>query len=192
MPQRRPNQPRIPVIEKVAQRAREQLGDGGARPVNLRATLAVNRDVSNAMGALAGVLLNGSIDPRLRELCILRMGWDIQAVYEFGQHTLIGQRAGLTPAEIYLVTRPLVEGNWGPVERAVLQMTDDLAADDCVSDTTWSELAEQLSHSEIVEFMAVVMCYRMAGAIMNSCGIELDEGVPGWPVVPARGEQENA
>jgi alkylhydroperoxidase family enzyme len=184
MPQRRPAQPRLPVIEKVAQRAREQLSSDGAQPVNLRATLAVNREVSKAMAALAGVLLNGSIDPRLRELCILRMGWDIQAVYEFGQHTLIGRRVGLTPDEVYLVTRPLTEGGWGPVERVVLQMTDDLAADDCVSEVTWTELEGHLSPSEIVEFMAVVMCYRMAGAVMNSCGIQLDEGVPGWPSAP--------
>ncbi|MEZ5229575.1 MAG: carboxymuconolactone decarboxylase family protein [Acidimicrobiales bacterium] len=50
---------------------------------------------------LGGFLLNkGLIPAREREIVILRVGWNAQAVYEFGQHTLIGKQTGLTDDEI--------------------------------------------------------------------------------------------
>ena len=40
----------------------------------------------------------------------------------------------MTEEEIYLVTRPIAEGNWTPAEAALLQVVDDLYCDDCVCD----------------------------------------------------------
>ena len=68
-----------------------------ANAVNVTATLAVNELVSKGVGRFSRALLfRGSVDARLRELVILRMGWDCQSVYEFGQHTLFGLDVGLT------------------------------------------------------------------------------------------------
>ena len=64
---------------------------------DIGATVGTNRTVGNALGAYARVLQEqGSLDRRLREIVILRIGWDTQSVYEFGQHTLFGGRAGLS------------------------------------------------------------------------------------------------
>ena len=123
----------------------------------------------------------GSVDGRLREVVILRIGWNCLSVYEFGQHTLAGRAAGLTDGEIFLITRPISQGNWTALEAALLQMTDDLYIDDCVSDAVWDELSQHLDHSQIIEFMVCALMYRMASSLLNSCGVERDEGVPGWP-----------
>lgn len=183
---RRPATPRVPPIEKVAVKAAERAKDSPANAVNVLATLATNRKVSKAFGGFAQMLLfDGSVDARLREIVILRMGWNCQAVYEFGQHTLFGRSVGLTDAEIFLITRPIGLGSWTPVEAALLQMTDDLYTDDCVSDATWAELAKSFDNAEILEFMAAALCYRVVSGLLNSCGVQLDEGVPGWPQPPA-------
>ncbi|MFN0027495.1 MAG: carboxymuconolactone decarboxylase family protein [Acidimicrobiales bacterium] len=185
MHQRRPTSPRVPPIEKVAVKAREAMANGPANAVNVIATLHTNRTVNTAFGAFAQtILFKGSVDARLREIVILRMGWNCQAVYEFGQHTLFGRSVGLTDAEIYLITRPIGQGNWTDVERALIQMTDDLYSDDCVSDATWAELEQRYNHSEIIEFMAGALCYRVVSGLLNSCGVQLDDGVPGWPEPP--------
>ncbi len=186
MHQRRPTSPRVPPIEKVAVKARAAMANGPANAVNVIATLHTNRTVNTAFGAFAQtILFKGSVDARLREIVILRMGWNCQAVYEFGQHTLFGRSVGLTDREIYLITRPIGQGNWTDVELALLQMTDDLYSDDCVSDTTWAELEQHYNHSEIIEFMAGALCYRVVSGLLNSCGVQLDNGVPGWPEPPA-------
>lgn len=179
---RRPSVPRLDPVPEVAARARERMAASPANAVNVTATLAHNRMVSKAVGQCAGALLTqGSVEPRQRELVILRMGWNCQAVYEFGQHTLFGRAAGLTDAEIYSVTRPLGEYPWGDGDRAGLQVADDLYADDCVSDATWAEALGHFTPAQLIELVAAAGCYRMVSGLLNSCGVELDEGVPGWP-----------
>ena len=61
---------------------------------------------------------------RERELVILRVGWNAQAKYEFGQHTVIGLEAGVTDEEIKAVTRPIPMGDWSADDAALLQMCD--------------------------------------------------------------------
>ena len=127
-------------------------------------------------------MLNATETPRRqRELVILRMGWKCQAVYEFGQHTMYGMAHGVTEDEVSAVTRPLSEHDWSEQDRVLLQMTDDLYTDDCVSDATWAELASRWSTTEIMEFLMSALCYRAVSGFLNRCGVELDEGVPGWP-----------
>lgn len=152
--------------------------------VNVRRTLATNPLVARGVAALGGALLNeGTVPPRLRELVILRMGWNCQSVYEFGQHTLMARSIGYTDAEIVALTRPVECGAWTATETALLRMTDELHADDCVTDATWAELMQWFGHAEVLELMAAALCYRMISALLNSCGVELDAGVPGWPAV---------
>lgn len=179
---RRPSAPRLEPIPEVAAKARERMASSPANAVNVTATLAHNRVVSKAVGQCAGALLaEGSVEPRQRELVILRMGWNCQAVYEFGQHTLFGRSVGLSDDEIYAVTRPLGEREWAPADRAAIQVADDLYADDCVTDATWAEVLEHFTAAQVVELIAAAGCYRMVSGLLNSCGVALDEGVPGWP-----------
>ena len=149
---------------------------------NVRATLATNPTVAGGMAAMGRALLQeGTIPPRSRELVILRMGWNCQSRYEFGQHTLMARAVGLTDAEIELLTRPLEVGAWSASDRALLEMVDDLYRDDCVSEQTWAELVAHFDHHDVLEYMAATLFYRMVSGILNSCGVELDDGVPGWP-----------
>jgi len=112
------------------------------------------------------------------------MGWNCQSVYEFGQHTLFGRDAGLTDSEIYATTRPLSEGSWSPADRAILQLVDDLYTDDCVSDATWQAATQQFSVPDVIHLIAAAGCYRTVSGFLNSAGVQLDEGVPGWPTAP--------
>jgi alkylhydroperoxidase family enzyme len=173
-------------LPEAIEQATEAMRNSVVNAVNVTATLAHNELVAKGVGRFSGALLfKGSVSPRLRELVILRMGWDCQSDYEFGQHTLFGLDAGLTEDEVYLVTRPIVQHDWSPAEAALLQMVDDLHVDDCVSDDTWAELAAEFSTSDILEFMAAALQYRLVSSLLNSCGVQRDEGVPGWPAASA-------
>src|SRR4029079_6132512 len=99
------------------------------------------------------VLFGGELPRRQVEIAVLRMGWNCQSVYEFGQHTLFGRDAGLTDAEIYYTTRPLPEGSWSDTDRGILQLVDDLYTDDCVSDATWHEATKHLSDADIIHVL---------------------------------------
>ena len=112
------------------------------------------------------------------------MGWNCQAVYEFGQHTLFGRAAGLSDNEIYLTTRPATEGPWSAADRVILELVDDLYTDDCVSDATWAEATTHFNTADMIHLIAAAGCYRVVSGFLNSAGVQLDEGVPGWPPAP--------
>jgi alkylhydroperoxidase family enzyme len=176
----RPAKPRIPPVPRVLERLRAE----GHNAANLYATLATNKRVSNAMAQVFAVFYGDepAIHPRLRELAILRMAWNAESEYEFGQHMTIARGLGMSEDEILLTTRPLASGKWEPRDEAIVRMTDELYLDDCVTDATWALLTEHFSPEDIMALLALAQMYRMAAGIFNTFGVELDEGVPSWPV----------
>lgn len=181
----RPSAPRLEPIEAVAAKAREAMKSQPINAVNVTATMAHNRTMSKAIGAFAQTILFGGELPRRQvEIAVLRMGWNCGAVYEFGQHTLFGRAAGLSDDEIWSTTRPIVEGSWSPPDAVILQLVDDLYADDCVTDATWVEATRHFSNADLVHLIAAGGCYRLVSGFLNSAGVQLDEGVPGWPSPP--------
>jgi 4-carboxymuconolactone decarboxylase len=179
---RRPTTPRIEPDPAFLAKLRER---GTTRAMNVQATMWHHRNLFRALGGLyEAVLVTATTPRRQRELVILRTGWNCQAEYEFGQHTLMGRDAGLTDAEIWAVTRPLSTTAWADDDRVLLQMADDLYADDMVTDETWAELSARWSVSEVFELICTSLSYRVVSGILNSTGVQLDDGVPGWPSPP--------
>ena len=182
MSMRRPSKARVDPAPDALEAARAAMRDRPHNAVNVVATMGHHPDFARAFRGLTQfVLSEASVPRRQRELVILRMGWNCQARYEFGQHTLMARANGVEDAEIAAVTRPLSSHPWSDEDRALLQMVDDLHADDCVSDATWAELASRWTTPEIIEFLGSALTYRMVSGFLNSFGVELDEGVPGWP-----------
>ena len=151
-------------------------------PLNIFGTIAHHPRLLKRFMNFAGLFLNkGLLPAREREIVILRVGWNCQSVYEFGQHTLIGARAGLSMTEIEALTKDLQHHAWSDSDRALVQMSDELCADDCVSALTWSELSTQWNEAELVELVMVAGMYRLVSGFLNTMGVELDADTPGWP-----------
>mgnify|MGYP001173731289 FL=1 len=152
------------------------------RPLNIFGVLGHHPKLLKRFNLMGGFLLNkGLLPERERELVILRIGWNANAVYEFGQHTVIGLRCGLTGDEIAALTRATDTHDWRADDLALIAMADELAADDCVTDATWATLAARWSHAELVELLVVAGFYRLVSGFLNSAGVQLDNGVPGFP-----------
>jgi 4-carboxymuconolactone decarboxylase len=151
---------------------------------NMIATLGLHPEIASGFGALANAIINqASTSRRQRGLVILRMGWNCGSQYLFGQHTLLGREIGITEAEIVAVTRPLTTFPWAEDDRIVLELADELYTDCGVTDPTWTKLAARWPPKEILEFLMIIGFYYMASGIHNAVGIQLDDGVPGWPAV---------
>jgi 4-carboxymuconolactone decarboxylase len=147
----RPSVPRIPPVQRVVERSLEQEpAPALVRPIHLGATLVHNKPVRAAIQAFSSVFFDpAQLEPRLRELLVLRMAWDTQSQYEWGQHVLAARAVGIGEQEIVAVSRPIGEGAWSQLEGVALQLVDDLHADDCVSDETWAELASMVDEHDL-------------------------------------------
>jgi len=151
-------------------------------PLNIFGTIAHHPRLLKRFMNFAGLFLNkGVLPPREREIVILRVGWNCQAVYEFGQHTVIGERVGVTMTEIAALTKALRDHDWNDRDRALIQMADDLCSDNCVSEATWKLLSADWKEDELIELVMVAGTYRLVSGFLNTMGVELDADTPGWP-----------
>jgi 4-carboxymuconolactone decarboxylase len=181
----RPSEPRIePIVEfddELAEILSTALTHDGA-PLNIFGTLGHHPKLLKRFNLLGGFILNkGVLPPRERELVILRVGANARAEYEFGQHTVIGLQCGLTDAEISALTRAPDDHDWSGDDLALIALADDLHIDDCASDATWAALSTRWNDTEMVELLVVAGFYRLVSGFLNSTGVRLDDGIPGFP-----------
>jgi 4-carboxymuconolactone decarboxylase len=180
----RPTQPRVAPIERVAERAREFWVGRLVAPINLSATLAHCKPVSKAIENFSPFTAD-LIEPRLRELVILRTGWNAQSIYEWGQHVMAARAVGIADADLLALRRPLEAGPWTPAEAAALQAVDDLCDDNCVTESTWSALSDALPLDTAIAVIALCGHYRLVSGVLNSLGIQPEPGLPDWDLQPA-------
>ncbi len=150
---------------------RERFGDGPM--LNIFRTLAHHPKLLTRWLVFGNhVLGKSSLDARLREIVILRIGYLCQAGYEWGQHVEIGLRVGLTEADVARIAEgPDAEG-WSPLESALIRATDELHADAFVSDATWAALQADLSTEEILDALFAIGQYNMVSMVLNTLGVQ--------------------
>ncbi|MEO1062964.1 MAG: carboxymuconolactone decarboxylase family protein [Actinomycetota bacterium] len=175
--------PRLDGVAEVDDEVAELLANAlthDGEPLNIFGVLAHHPKLLKRFNLMGGFLLNrGLVPAREREIVILRVGWNARAEYEFGQHTVIGREAGLSDTEIAAIAGRAHE--WSDDDRALLALADDLCARDCASDTTWAALRPRWSDAELVELVICAGFYRLVSGFLNTFGVPLDDGVPGWP-----------
>lgn len=123
------------------------------------------------------LLYTGLLEPRYRELAILRVAWLRQAEYEWTQHVLISRGLGITDDEIRQVTCKPDPDYWGPTEAAVIQAVDELLSSACISDETWNRLQPRLGDKKLIELIHVIGNYDLLAMFMKSTGLELESGL---------------
>ena len=126
------------------------------------------------------VLYKSTLSPRDREILILRIGWLCDAEYEWGQHVQIGRRAGLTDDEILRIGAGPNAPGWSEHDRALLRATDELHRDAFISDATWALLGKRYNTEQLVDVIFTVGNYNLVSMMLNSLGVQLDEGIPGY------------
>lgn len=157
-------------------------GVGGSRVLNIFRTLAVHPKLLKRWLVFGShVLAKSTLPARERELVILRVGWLCRAEYEWGQHVAIGRQCGLTDAEIERIAEGPDAPGWSARDRTLLRATDELVRDHFVADATWAELARDWSSEQLVDLVFAVGQYTLVSMALNSFGVQLDEGVAGFP-----------
>ena len=181
----RPSAPRVAPNENPSEEVEDVLRSAISRdgsPLNIFRTLSHHPKMMKRFNLFGGFILNkGLVPAREREIVILRVGWNAQSVYEFGQHTEIGLRCGLTAEEIDGLAG--AEHAWSADDRLLIALADELCDDDCVTDATYAGLAQRWNEAELMELVVTAGFYRLVSGYLNTFGVQLDDGVPGWPTV---------
>ncbi len=126
------------------------------------------------------VLGKSTLAAREREIVILRIGYLCRAGYEWGQHVLIGRRAGLSDDEIRRIKEGPKAPGWSEVDALLLTATDELRADAHISDATWKGLSKHFSEQQLMDLVFTVGQYNLVSMALNTLGVQPDPGLPGF------------
>lgn len=114
------------------------------------------------------------LEPRLRELAILRVAWRTESGYEWHQHRRIGGDEGLGEAQLLGVEEGPNSTVWTPQERAVVAAVDEMIDHHAVSDETWAALTSSFEEGTLFELLFVIGGYLCLAVVLNSIGLRGD------------------
>jgi len=163
----------VPPREPPLKKARIEPLEGSG--IAIGRTFARYPKLATPRGTGSNYVNQGSkLDPRYREILILRIGWNSQAEYEWAQHVGNVGRArerGLDPAKI--AQGPAATG-WDPFEQSLLRAVDELYRDCIISDQTWSALAARFDTTMMMNVIITPANYRMVSMALNALGVQID------------------
>src|SRR5713101_8853485 len=131
---------RLPYLEadQVAPEYRDML----KRNTNLHKLLVNSPDMAKAFNGVGGYIrFKSKLDPRLRELAILQVGWLEKSEYEFTHHVKIGKEFGVTDEdiqELFLETEGK-PSKLEPLVKAILKGAREMTRNIGMSDATFAE-----------------------------------------------------
>jgi 4-carboxymuconolactone decarboxylase len=128
--------------------------------------------------AYSGVLLReGTLQPRWRELLILRTLWRTGFHYEWLWHVHMSPRHNINSAEVEAVTEGAGAPGWTSLEADLLEAADQLIDRYTISDQTWSALAAQLDEQQLIEVPYVVGTYTCLAMAFKSFRLQPEAAV---------------
>lgn len=146
---------------------------GSDHPLNLFRMLAHSPPVLSGFAKLGGALLqDAALDPRLREVAIVRVGLLAGAPYEVEKHTAIAKLVGLTDAEIDALRPGESRDSLGDAARAVIELTDELFDRVRASDAVLARVRRHLDDRQLIELVVAIGYYGLVCRVLETLGID--------------------
>ena len=148
------------------------------RVLNIFRTLVRNPAALKAFLSWGNYILSrrNGLPPREREIVILRTGYLCRSGYEWTQHVPIAKRAGLTDEEVTHIKAGANGQGWSAADAVLIRATDELHDDQFIRDATWEELGRHFTDKQRMDVVFTAGQYTQVSMILNSFGVQLDEG----------------
>jgi len=177
---------RVELLSKEeAHQAAEKVGISPMMAeLNVFRALLHHPDLAAALNAQLSMLmgLGNVLSPRLRELIIMRIGWQTGSDYEWTQHWRVAKMFGIPERDLLAIRNWHYASCFDQADQAVLQATDDILQDGKVSSETWSQLEDSLGDvKQVLEVVIAICNWRTFSQLLMSIDIPLEEDVESWP-----------
>lgn len=148
-----------------------------ARDLPLFQILAYSPGGSRAFTGLGRYIrFDSKLDPRLRELAILQVGYMTRSAYEYAHHIKIGFDFGVSADDI----RGLIAESAGqpsslePLAKTVLSGAREMTRELAMSDTTFAELRRHLSEEHLLDLVMTIGFYNGVVRLLATMQIDLE------------------
>jgi alkylhydroperoxidase family enzyme len=145
------------------------------RTLNVIKMFAGTEDMYTAtIGLVKAIFQTQGVDPRLREMIILRAATILNAPYEWQANTQMARNTGLSSKEIDAA------GNDGPVTAInpdyvlVCKATDELSKSGTLRDETLSELLNRYGDAITRKLVLMIAWFNLLSRFLNGCRVPLE------------------
>ena len=150
-----------------------------ARNINLFRALVHSPDGLRSFSALGHFIRHTSrLDPRLREMAILQVGYLARSPYEYSHHVEIGSGFGVSDDDIRAIGdetagRPT---SLDPLAKAVLRAAREMTTELAISDQTFAELRRGLDNERLTDLVLTIGFYNAVVRILATLQIDVEDG----------------
>ncbi len=148
------------------------------RNINLHRLLVHSPIATRAWHIFARFIRHESrLNPRLRELAILQVGYLERSVYEYSHHIKIGREYGVSDDDI----RAIGEETAGrpteldPLAKAVLRAAREMTLGLAISERTFQELQQSLDNERLVDLVLTIGFYNAVVRILATLKIDVED-----------------
>jgi len=147
------------------------------RPISLNKALVNSPKAARAFSGLGGFIRYGSkLDPRLRELAILQVGWLARSPYEWSHHVKIGHDFGVSDDDI----QALIDDTAGKpttldtLTSTVLKAAREIAVDGAMAAATFSAVQSALGNEQTVDLTITISFYCAVVRVLATLQIDVE------------------
>ena len=145
------------------------------KTLNVIKMLAGTEDMFDATIGLVKAIFNAQgIDPKTREMIILRAATVLDAPYEWQANTQMAKNVGLSANEIDAAASdgPVVGIN--PEYVLVCKATDELSTSGTLRDETLSELLDKYGETISRKIVLMIAWFNLLSRFLNGCRVPLE------------------
>ena len=146
------------------------------RPINLFRQLVNSPGGARAFGTLGGYIRHKStLDPRLREMAIIQVGYLTKSEYEYTHHVRLGmEQFGVSESDINGITAETngQTSSLPELGRIILRATRDMVTNFKISDSDFENLKIFLSNEHLVDLVLTIAFY--CGVVRVLATLEID------------------
>jgi len=149
--------------------------DKAKSPANIYRALAHSPDLLRHWSVFGRWLGDGcQLDPRLRELVTLQVGYLTATPYQWTHHVKSGRNAGVTDADIRAVMAATAgeSHKLDEVETLVLTAAREITTERRMGEDTWDKLLAHLGRARLIDLTVVIAHVNSVARILGTLGIE--------------------
>jgi len=162
--------------EGAASAETRQLLESARIKLNVGRMIANSNAVFKPFNQLGGALIGkAKLDPKLREIAILRTAKVTGSVYEWTQNVPMAKHVGVTEAQEAAMDNWQGADCFNDLERTVLRFTDEVALNVKASRETVEALKKKLGPTEIVELILSIGFWGMVARLLETTEVDLEE-----------------
>jgi len=133
------------------------------RNINLFRAMVHSADGARAFHGLGEFIRHKSrLDPRLRELAILQVGYLTKSVYEYTHHIKIGRDFGVSDDDLRALAAETAgqSSQLEPLARTVLRAAREMTQGFAISEETFDALKKDLDYERLTDLVITIAFYN--------------------------------